>query len=353
MERLDYFVKRLLLVIPTFLGITFVVFTLCQFVPGGPIEQMLAQLKAGAGGEGGSGSEARAALSEELRQELRAEFGFDKPLLTRYWDWLWHKRAGLLMESYKWRGQPSWEVIVSRFRVSLIFGVTGFVLTYVICIPLGIAKALRDGSTFDVASSVVVFTGYAIPAFAFGMLLKMFFSGTSDDLFGLFASLDWFPVSGFESEHFATLSAWSQFKDRVHHMFLPLLCYMISSFAVLTLLMKNSLLEQVSQDYVRTVLAQGASMRHAIWGHAVRNALIPIATGIGGILTVFFAGSVLIESVFEIPGMGKLSLDAIVSRDYAVFMGILSLTSILGLIGNIITDMTYVLIDPRINFASR
>lgn len=353
MERLDYFVKRLLLVIPTFLGITFVVFTLCQFVPGGPIEQMLAQLKAGAGGEGSSGSEARAALSEELLQELRAEFGFDQPLLVRYWDWLWHKRAGLLMESYKWRGQPSWEVIVSRFRVSIIFGVTGFVLTYVICIPLGIAKALRDGSTFDVASSVVVFTGYAIPAFAFGMLLKLLFSGTSDDLFGLFASLDWFPVSGFESEHFATLSAWGQFKDRVHHMFLPILCYMISSFAVLTLLMKNSLLEQVSQDYVRTVLAQGASMSRAIWGHAVRNALIPIATGIGGILTVFFAGSVLIESVFEIPGMGKLSLDAIVSRDYAVFMGILSLTSILGLIGNIITDMTYVLIDPRINFSSR
>ena len=353
MERLDYFVKRLLLVIPTFLGITFVVFTLCQFVPGGPIEQMLAQLKAGAGGEGGRGSEARAALSEELLQELRAEFGFDKSLWARYWDWLWHKRAGLLMESYKWRGQPSWEVIVSRFRVSLIFGVTGFVLTYVICIPLGIAKALRDGSTFDVASSVVVFTGYAIPAFAFGMLLKMLFSGTSDDLFGLFASLDWFPVSGFESEHFDTLSAWGQFKDRVHYMFLPILCYMISSFAVLTLLTKNSLLEQVSQDYVRTVLAQGASMSRAIWGHAVRNALIPIATGIGGILTVLFAGSVLIESVFEIPGMGKLSLDAIVSRDYAVFMGILSLTSILGLIGNIITDMTYVLIDPRINFASR
>ena len=353
MERLDYFVKRVLLVFPTFIGITFVVFTLCQFVPGGPIEQLLVQIKIGTGGEGGGAGQASQALTQELLEELRAEFGFDKPLLVRYWAWLWHQRAGLLMESYKWRGQQSWEVIVSRFRVSLIFGLIGFILTYAICIPLGITKALWNGGTFDVMSSLLVFTGYAIPAFAFGMLLKMLLSGTSDDVFGLFPSLDWFPVSGFESDNFASLSAWEQFQDRVHHMFLPILCYMLSSFAVLTLLMKNSLLEQISQDYMRTVLAQGSSTSRAIWGHAVRNALIPIATGIGGILSVFFAGSVLIESVFEIPGMGKLSLDAIVSRDYAVFMAILSLTSVLALIGNIITDMTYVLIDPRINFEGR
>ena len=352
MERLDYFVKRFLLVFPTFIGITLVVFALCQIVPGGPIEQILAQNKGGGGGEG-VGSEAREALTEDLLQELRAEFGFDKPILVRYWDWLWHKRAGLLLQSYKWRDQTSWEVIASRFRVSVIFGGIGFVLTYAVCIPLGIVKALRDGSSFDFASSLVVFTGYAIPAFAFGMLLKLCLCGASDDLFGLFPSLNWFPCAGFESEQFGQLSAWGKFKDRVHHMFLPILCYMISNFAVLTLLMKNSLLEQISQDYVRTVLAQGGSPRRAIWGHALRNALIPIATGIGGILTVFFAGSVLIENVFEIPGMGKLSLDVIVSRDYAVFMAILSLTSVLALIGNIVTDMTYVLIDPRINFDKR
>ncbi len=349
MERLDYFIKRFLLIIPTFIGITFVVFLLCQFVPGGPIEQLLAQNKAGGESEG-SGSQAREALTEELLQELRAEFGFDKPILVRYWDWLWHKRAGLLLQSYKWRDQTSWEVIASRFRVSIIFGSIGFGLTYAICIPLGIAKALRDGSSFDFASSLIVFIGYAIPAFAFGMLLKLCLCGASDDLFGLFPSLNWFPCAGFESEHFDQLTAWGKLKDRVLHMFLPVTCYMISNFAVLTLLMKNSLLEQVSQDYVRTVLAQGSSLNRAIWGHALRNALIPIATGIGGILTVFFAGSVLIESVFEIPGMGKLSLDVIISRDYAVFMAILSLTSVLALIGNIITDMTYILIDPRIHF---
>lgn len=352
MERLDYFVKRFLLIFPTFIGITLAVFALCQVVPGGPIEQILAQNKGGGSGES-VGSEAREALTEDLLQELRAEFGFDKPILERYWDWLWHKRAGLLLKSYKWRDQTSWEVIASRFRVSVIFGSIGFVLTYAVCIPLGISKALRDGSSFDFASSLVVFTGYAIPAFAFGMLLKLCLCGASDDLFGLFPSRNWFPCSGFESESFGQLTAWGKFQDRVHHMFLPILCYMISNFAVLTLLMKNSLLEQISQDYVRTVLAQGGSPRRAIWGHALRNALIPIATGIGGILTVFFAGSVLIESVFEIPGMGKLSLDVIVSRDYAVFMAILSLTSVLALMGNIITDMTYVLIDPRINFDKR
>ena len=297
--------------------------------------------------------QASAALTQELLEELRAEFGFDKPLLARYWDWLWHKRAGLLMESYKWRGQPSWEVIVSRFRVSLIFGLIGFILTYVVCIPLGIAKALRDGQTFDVLSSLAVFTGYAIPAFAFGMLLKMLLSGTADDVFGLFPSLDWFPVSGFESEDFPNMSAWEQLKDRVHHMFLPVVCYMLSSFAVLTLLMKNSLLEQISQDYVRTVLGPRRQPAPGDLGPRPAQRPDPDCDRPGRDSERLFAGSVLIESVFEIPGMGKLSLDAIVSRDYAVFMAILSLTSGLALIGNIVTDMAYVLIDPRINFEGR
>ena len=228
--------------------------------------------------------------------------------------------------------------------MSLVFGVTGFLLTYLVCIPLGMAKALRHGSPFDLASSVVVFIGYAIPAFAFGMVLKMCFCGTVDRLW------DIFPVAGFQSDNFATLSLFAQTKDIAMHMFLPILCYMIGSFAVETLLMKNSLLEQVGADYIRTVLAKGGSWRRAVWGHALRNSLIPIATGFGGVLTVMFAGSVIIEQVFEIPGMGLLSLDAIVSRDYPVFMGILSITSILGLLGNILSDFCYVLIDPRINF---
>jgi microcin C transport system permease protein len=213
-----------------------------------------------------------------------------------------------------------------------------------VCIPLGIFKALRHDKSFDLISSVIVFVGYAIPPFAFGMVLKMFFAGTVEGLW------DFFPVSGFHSDNFEQLTYWGKTQDIFNHMFLPVLCYVIGNFAVLTLLMKNSLMEQISRDYIRTVLAKGGSFSRAIWGHALRNALIPIATGFGSILTIMFAGSVIIEQVFEIPGMGRLSLEAIVGRDYPVFMGILSLTAMLGLIGNIVSDFFYVIIDPRINF---
>ena len=237
-------------------------------------------------------------------------------------------------------------MIKERFPVSLVFGLTGFILAYLICIPLGIAKALRNGSAFDVFSSIVVFVGYAIPPFAFGMVLKVLVCGTTDGFW------DIFPVAGFHSDSFDMLSFWGKTQDLFMHMCLPVLCYIVGDFAVLTLLMKNSLLEQIGQDYIRTVLARGVSARRAIWGHALRNALVPIATGFGSIMTLMFAGSVLIERVFEIPGMGRLSLDAIVSRDYMVFMGILSATALLSLIGRIISDLSYVLIDPRINFQS-
>ncbi|MCZ7591142.1 MAG: ABC transporter permease subunit [Kiritimatiellae bacterium] len=297
-------------------------------------------------GDTAHGASATSSIGPEQRKAIEAHFGFDKPIPQRYWKWLWKDRMGLRVDSYLYPNKTVWELIVERFPVSLVFGLTGFFLTYLVCIPLGIAKALRHGGAFDLVSSLLVFTGYAIPAFAFGMLLKSFFCGTTDFAF------DWFPVAGFHSIHFDTFSFWGKTKDIARHMFLPVLCYMIGNFAVLTLLMKNSMMEQISQDYIRTVLAKGGSMRRALWGHALRNALIPIATGIGGVLTVMFAGSVLIEKVFEIPGMGRLSLEAIVSRDYMLFMGILGLTSLLGLVGRIVSDLCYVLIDPRIHFQS-
>jgi microcin C transport system permease protein len=321
MEKLDYFIRRFLLVIPTFLGITLLCFTLIQFVPGGPVEQMVMQMKGIGAAESGKCAGVTGSISEEQRKAIEAH-----------------------MESYKYPNKTAWQLIKERFKVSLIFGVTGFLLSYCVCIPLGILKALRHDKAFDLGSSVVVFIGYAIPAFAFGMVLKMLLSGTVDGLW------DIFPISGFHSDNFMELTFWGKAHDIFMHMFLPVLCYVIGSFAILTFLMKNSLLEQISKDYIRTVLAKGGSFRRAIWGHALRNSLIPIATGFGSILTVMFAGSVLIEKVFEIPGMGRLSLEAIVGRDYPVFMGILSLTAILGLVGNILSDFMYVLIDPRINF---
>ena len=344
MERLNYFIRRFLLVIPTFIGITILCFGLIQFVPGGPVEQIIMKMKGIGAGESSRGAGAQASISIQQRKAIEAHFGFDQPFYKRYWKWLVTDRLGMKMESYKFPNKTAWQLIKERFKVSLIFGITGFVLSYLACIPLGILKALRHNKMFDLGSSLVIFVGYAIPPFAFGMVLKMLFCGTVEGLW------DFFPVSGFYSDNFAEMAFWEQTKDVFMHMLLPVLCYIIGNFAILTLLMKNSLLEQISKDYIRTVLAKGGSFTRAIWGHAFRNSLIPIATGFGSILTVMFAGSVIIEQVFEIPGMGRLSLEAIVGRDYPVFMGILSLTSVLGLIGNILSDFLYILIDPRIDF---
>ncbi len=345
MDRFSYLLRRLLLAVPTFLGITLACFALTRLLPGGPVEIRLARMRALGSGESGTASAARVAtVTEAQRQELTRQFGFDQPFLVQYGRWLVRDRMGLRMASYDYPDRTAWELIRTRFPVSLTFGITGVLLSYLVCIPLGIAKALRHGSRFDVASSVLVFIGYALPAFAVGMLLKMALCGTVEGLW------DVFPLSGFGSSN-AVGGPWlRRLADHTWHMVLPVTCYVLGNFAVLTLLMKNSLLDQIGSDYVRTALAKGASARRAIWGHAVRNALIPIATGFGSILMVLFAGSVIIERVFEIPGMGRLSLSAVESRDYAVFMAILALTSTLQLLGNLLSDLCYLLIDPRIHF---
>ena len=343
-----YILRRLLLAIPTFIGITLVCFALIHVVPGGPIEERLRAMRSMESTEGGARSRgagnAPSAVTEQYRQDLVRHYGFDQPLLQRYWNWLVHQRLGLSTPSYKYSNKTAWELIRGRIPVSLWFGITGFLLSYLVCIPLGIAKTLRHGTPFDMFSSVAVLVGYALPAFVMGMVLKTLLCGTSD------AFWDVLPLGGFESENFATLPLWGKCVDRLRHLALPLVCYVMGNFAVLTLMMKNSLLDQISADYVRTVLAKGATRRHALIRHALRNALIPIATGFGGILMVMFAGSVLIERVFEIPGMGILSLEALEGRDYPVFMALLVLTSLLGLAGRILSDICYRLIDPRIRF---
>lgn len=346
MNRLNYLIRRLLLAIPTFVGITLVCFALTRLLPGGPVEIRLQRLRGGAsGGETGGGGTARASIvTEAQRQELNRQFGFNKPIAAQYAHWLFHDRMGLRLESYDYPNRTAWSLIRTRFPVSLWFGIAGFALSYLICIPLGIAKALRHGTVFDAASSVVVFVGYAIPAFALGMLLKTLFSGTVEELWNVF------PLGGFESGTALHASFVSRMLDRAWHMVLPVACYVAGNFAVLTLMMKNSLLDQIGSDYVRTVLAKGATARRAVWGHAVRNGLIPIATGFGSILGVLFAGSIIIEKIFEIPGMGRLSLEAVTGRDYAVFMALLALTSTLQLLGNLLSDFCYMLIDPRIHF---
>ena len=349
MERIAYLIRRLLLVIPTFIGITIVCFSLTRFLPGGPVEMRLMRMKGlgNAAAERGGSAAGRNQVTEEYKKQLETQFGFDKPLARQYWDWLVVNRMGMNLPSYDYPDRTSWQLIRSRIPVSLWFGLASFLLTYLICIPLGIAKALRHRQAFDAASSVLVFIAYAIPSFALAMMLKMAFCGTVEGLF------DVFPLGGLASDFDFEPSFLRALADRAWHMALPVSCYVAGSFAMLTLLMKNSLLDQIASDYVRTVIAKGATRRRAIWGHAFRNALIPVATGLGPMIGLLFAGSIIIETIFEIPGMGRLSWDALVGRDYAVFLALLSLTASFQLIGNLISDMLYMLIDPRIDFSRR
>jgi microcin C transport system permease protein len=254
---------------------------------------------------------------------------------------------GLALSSYDYPNRTAWELIRSRLPVSLTFGIAAFLLTYLICVPLGIAKALYHTRMFDAFSSLVVFAAYAVPSFALAMFLKTLFCGTVEGCW------DIFPLGGVSGDFDSEPSLWEFLSDRIRHMVLPVACYVAGSFAMLTLLMKNSLLDQISSDYVRTVIAKGATRARAVWCHAFRNSLIPLATGLGPMISLVFAGSIIIETIFEIPGMGRLSWDALVGRDYAVFLALLALTSVFQLVGNLISDILYMFIDPRIDFARK
>jgi len=248
---------------------------------------------------------------------------------------------GDLGESHTYR-EPVSSVIVSRLYISAYFGILGMILTYLVSIPLGILKAIHHNSKFDAISSILVFVGYAIPGFALGILLLMFFGGGS--------FWDLFPLGDFRSPNFDELSFLEQIWDQIHHTILPIISWFIGSFATLTILMKNSLLENLSQDYVRTAFAKGLSEKRVIFLHAVRNSLIPLASQIGLIIGVIFAGSYLIEKTFNIDGIGLLSFNSLLNRDYPIALGFLVISSVIRLIGNLISDITYAAIDPRIRF---
>ena len=333
-----YILKRLLLMAPTLLGITIVCFTLTQVVPGGPIEEYISQVQR-ASVE--SGVDIDKALSPSEIQNIKAYFGFDKPAWERYLIWVRNLLLLDLGNSYSYE-QPVWSLILEKMPISLFFGLTSFILSYLICIPLGIYKATNNGRWGDTATSILIFSGYVMPAYALGVLLIVFLCGGS--------FLDWFPIAGIVSDNFEFLPWYQKILDFLHHMILPLICFMIGEFAVLTMLMKNSLLEELKKDYLRTALVKGSSYRQAIWKHAVRNALLPIATRISEIFTIMFTGSLLIEKVFDIDGMGLLSYNAILSRDYNLVMGIIFLSSVMTLLGRLFSDIVYVVVDPRIDF---
>lgn len=336
----NYLIRRLLLMIPTLIGITVVCFAIIQFVPGGPVEELLSRAQAMAAAKGG-GIDANRAVSPEQIEALKAYFGFDKPAHIRYLEWLGKVIRLDLGTSYTY-GEPVWDVIVSRFPISLFFGITSFLLSYLICIPLGLLKAVRHGSKFDSWSSVLIFSGYVMPGYALGIVLIILFAGGS--------FLDWFPLGGLVSDQFSDLNLWEQGLDLLHHLFLPMVCYMIGEFAFLTLLMKNSVLEELGKDYMRTALAKGMSFRQALIKHALRNALIPLATRASEIFTLMFAGALLIEKVFDIDGMGLLYYNSMVNRDYNVVLGVILLSSIMAMLGRLFSDMLYTWVDPRIQF---
>ena len=462
----EYTIRRILLMIPTGIGITLMVFCILQLAPDGPFERAVRQIKQANIGSGevsmassdisGDSSE----LTPELLEKLRMQYGLDKPILVRYLIWLglYPKESKskiikinksfresvdvLKFDTYKeyllqkyvkvvenennelvvietgvglefdvpevenpelkdnfdvekystfkefYEELPSNENIIKtwymsdwiikkidsdknlvtlvkkefkgilqgylgysekkgknvstligeRLHISLFFGLTGLILGYSVCIPLGIWKAIKNGSRFDVSTSIAVFAGYSIPGYILGIVLLVYFGG------------DYFPLHGWRSSNFNELTFFGKVKDQLHHAFLPMLCYMIGSFATLTVLMKNSLLENLSHDYVRTAFAKGLSERRVIFKHAVRNSLIPLATGIGGIISVFLAGSYLIEKTFGIDGLGLLGYSALIDRDYDIIMGTLVISVFMTLVGNLISDLTYALVDPRIRF---
>lgn len=336
-----YLLKRLALTLPTLLGITLLVFCLTRLVPGGPIEKLIAETQMQQAQAGLSvGRTQGGSLSEEQLAELNAYYGFDKPVLQAYGEWLGRVVQGDLGMSSRY-GEPVLATIVERMPISIFYGLATLILTYAVCIPLGIAKALKHQQPFDHISSALIFIGYAIPNYVLGILLLTLFA----------AHWDVFPLGGFISDDFDDLNRKEQILDVLSHAALPLTAYMVGSFAVMTQLMKNSLLDNMAADYVRTAVAKGLTFKQAVFKHALRNSLIPLATSVGQAISLVLAGSFLVETIFNIDGMGLLGYESLVERDYPVVMGLLVISSTLFLIGNLLSDICVAAIDPRVRFA--
>jgi microcin C transport system permease protein len=354
-----YIVRRLLLVIPTLIGIMVINFCLTQFVPGGPIEQILAKLE----GKGdvfetisGSASETISnstdekyiggrGLPQEFIEQLEREFGFDKPPLERFISMMINYLRFDFGESY-FRSIGVLDLVLEKLPVSITLGLWSTLIAYMVSIPLGISKAMRDGSTFDTWTSATIIVAYAIPGFLFAILLLVLFAGGS--------YFQFFPLRGLTSDNFEDLSAFGKVVDYLWHITLPVLASTISSFATLTLLTKNSFLDEIKKQYVITAKAKGISERRVLYGHVFRNAMLIVISGFPGLfLGVFLSGSLIIETIFSLDGLGRLAFEATVARDYPVVFGTLYFFGLIGLTVGILSDLMYVFVDPRIDFESR
>ncbi|MDV3237668.1 MAG: microcin C ABC transporter permease YejB [Gammaproteobacteria bacterium] len=344
-----YILKRLLLMIPTLIGVMLVTFVVTQFVPGGPVEQLIQQLQ-GTGTHGEASAGARrlyrgdAGLDAERIEQLKALYGFDKPAHQRFLEMLRNYAVFDFGDSY-FHQESVIGLIVSKLPVSISLGMWTFFIVYLTCIPLGIAKAVRDGTPFDIITSTIILIGYAIPGFVLGILLLVLFGGGS--------FWDVFPLRDLVSDNFAELSWYGKIADYLWHITLPVISLVVGSLAVMTMLTKNSFIEELRKQYVLTARAKGLPERRVLYRHVFRNAMIPLVTGFpAAFISAFFAGSILIETIFSLDGLGLLAYESILKRDYPVVLGTLYLFTLLGLIAKLLTDISYVLVDPRIQFES-
>lgn len=338
---LTYILKRLLLMVPTLVGALTVTFIVIQFVPGGPVEQLVAEIRTN--NPKGAYTASRDVDAQQV-EALKKLYGFDKPAHERYVEMLGNFLRFDLGTSFM-HNKSVWALIVEKLPVSMSLGLWTFLLTYLISIPLGIAKAVRDGTRFDTLTTVLVLVGYAIPGFVLGVLLIVLFAG------GTF--LDWFPLRGLVSDNWSELSWPARIADYFWHLTLPLICMTLGSFAVMTMLTKNTFIEEMRKQYVLVARAKGLSQQRVLWKHIFRNALIPIVTGFpAAFIGSFFAGSLLIETLFSLDGLGLLGYEAVVRRDYPVVLGSLYLFTLIGLVVKLISDVLYVVVDRRVQFGA-
>jgi len=340
---LTYIFKRLLLMVPTLLGVLLITFVVIQFVPGGPVEQYLAEARAGAGpGAEGAGSAYRGSQGVDPKriQQIKALYGFDKPAHERFIQMLGQFARFDLGKSF-FQNKDVAQLIWEKLPVSISLGLWTFFISYLIAVPLGVAKAVRAGSRFDLVTTLLVLLGYAIPGFVLGVALLVVFGG----------QLQWFPLRGLTSSSWDELSWGGRVVDYLWHIALPVTAMVLGSFAVTTMLTKNAFLEEIRKQYVVTARAKGLDEQQVLWKHVFRNALIPIITGFpAAFIGAFFTGSLLIETLFSLDGLGLLSYESVIRRDYPVVLGTLYFFTLIGLVTKLVSDLSYVWVDPRVKF---
>ena len=343
-----YILRRLLLMIPTLIGILLITFTIIQFVPGGPVEQMVAQLQGrDAGGEAGpapteSTYRGRQGVDAARILEIKKLYGFDKPAHERFIQMLGQFARFDLGKSF-FHNKDVWQLIKEKLPVSISLGLWTFLLTYLISVPLGIRKAVRAGTPFDTVTTFIILLGYAIPSFVLGVVLLVYFAG------GTF--VQWFPLRSITSTNWAELGTLAKITDYFWHITLPVTAMVLGGFAVITVLTKNSVLEEIRKQYVLTARAKGVAERDVLWKHVFRNAMIPIATGFpAAFVGAFFTGSLLIETLFSLDGLGLLSYESVIRRDYPVVFGSLFIFTLIGLLAHLLRDLSYLWVDPRVKF---